>query len=195
MGGHGLYDRLVGKPLAGFYGRLAQRLPAGRVLDIGCGPGHLAEALRSSGRNVVALDKDPKQVRVATENHPNLDVREGDVIDLPFEDCQFDVVVTSESYHHWVDQDAGVGEARRIIREGGCFVVIEGCADVRKEEVREFMGRKPFPGFTTLVRAVFRNHGYSPDGLKKYVLPVLTRHFATVNVERVDGWWVVTAKV
>lgn len=194
-GGHGLYDRLVGRPLAGFYGRLAERLPAGRVLDIGCGPGHLAEALRASGRDVVAVDKDPKQVQIASKNHPKLEVREGDVIDLPFEDGRFDLVVTSESYHHWVDQDAGVKEARRVLTAGGRFVVIEGCADVQKDEAKRFMGRQPFPGFTTLARAVFRNHGYSPEGLHKQVVPVLKRHFAEVNVERVDGWWVVTANV
>lgn len=194
-GGHGLYDRFVGRPLAEFYARLASGLPPGRVLDIGCGPGHLAASLHAAGREVIAMDKDPRQVHIARRNHPGLEVREGDAAALPFQDGTFDVVVTSESYHHWTDQDAGVREARRVLATGGRFVVIEGCADVEKHEAEAFLGKRPFPGFTMLARGVFRNHGYSPQGLEEYVLPVLARHFDAVTSERVDGWWVVKATV
>jgi SAM-dependent methyltransferase len=192
-GGHGLYDRFVGRPLAAFYARIAADLPPGRTLDIGCGPGHLAEALQQQ-RAVVAVDKDPRQVQIASRNHPDLDVREADVVALPFEDGAFDVVVTSESYHHWSDTGAGVAEVRRVLAPGGRFIVIEGCADVTKAEVAAFMGRRPWPGLTMIARAVFRNHGYSADGLAEHVLPVLRAHFEQVEHERVDGWWLVNAQ-
>jgi SAM-dependent methyltransferase len=193
FGGHGLYDRLVARPLAAFYARLARRLPPGRVLDIGCGPGHLAAVLVADGRDVVAVDKDPRQVRIAKRNHPELDVREGDAEALEFPDGSFDVVVTSESFHHWRDTDAGAAEASRVLVPGGSFVVIEGCGDVTNGEVAAFMGRRPWPGLPAIARLVFRTHGYLPAGLQENVLPVLRRHFDHVEFVRVDGWWVVEA--
>ncbi len=192
-GGHRLYDWLVGRPLAKFYARLAADLPSGRVLDVGCGPGHLAAAVMEQGRDVVAVDLDPRQVQIAKSNHSGLDVRVGDAAALPFDDGAFDVVVTSESYHHWPDTDAGASEARRVLRSGGHFVVIEGAADVKKEEVKDFLGHRAWPGMTLVARAVFRNHGYGPEGLETKVVSVLAKHFDDVQVERVAGWWVVTA--
>lgn len=191
LGGHHLYDRLVARPIAAFYARIAAGFPPGRVLDIGCGPGHLAAAL---GERVVAIDKDPRQVRIARRNHPGLDVREGDAEALAFDDGAFDVVVTSESFHHWQDREAGTREAKRVLRPGGVFVVIEGAGDVTKDDVAAFLGRRPFPGLTRFTRWVFRTHGFTPDGLETELLPVLQRHFADVVHRRVDGWWVVEAR-
>ena len=194
-GGHHLYDRLVGRPLAAFYDRLAADMPAGRVLDVGCGPGHLAAALAGRARDVVALDKDPAQVRIARRNHPEVDVRLGDAADLPFPDACFDVVVTSESFHHWNDRAAGVAEAWRVLRPGGVFLIIEGAGDVNKAEMTRFLGRRPWPGLATLTRSIFRVHGFTPRALETELQPVLAASpFRGCAVRRIDGWWRVEAR-
>ena len=50
-----------------FYAALADRLNAGRVVDIGCGTGVLATLLAHAGRHVVGIDPDPEMLRVARQ--------------------------------------------------------------------------------------------------------------------------------
>ncbi len=190
-GGHHFYDRFVGRSLIRFYQQQADAFPPGRVLDIGCGPGHLAELLRSMGRDVVGVDKDPQQVRIARRNHPELDVREGAAEALEFDDDSFDVVVTSESFHHWSDPEGGLQEARRVLRPGGTFVVMETCGDITKDEFRSW-GRWIPPGWIHVIRWVFSVHGYTTERMQRELKPQLQARFNDVDVQRVDGWWVAT---
>jgi SAM-dependent methyltransferase len=49
---------------------LATRLPgAGRVLDIGCGPGRYAARLQETGRHVLGIDVDPGMIARARREH------------------------------------------------------------------------------------------------------------------------------
>ena len=68
-----------------------------RVLDVGCGTGALArEAARRVGREgrVVGLDLNPLMLEVARSEAPEIEWRQGDAADLPYEDGAFDVVAS-----------------------------------------------------------------------------------------------------
>ncbi len=127
------YDLMARLLLGSFYdgvaADVATRLPRGaRVLDVGCGPGHLATRLaRDHGLEVTGLDLDPAMVeraRAASEQRAD-ETRQvpefvvGDAADLPFEDRSFDAIVTTLSMHHWSDVPAGVAEIARVLRPGG----------------------------------------------------------------------------
>ena len=75
-------------------GRLVERLRAApaRVLDAGCGTGRVAAWLAEQGYEVVGVDVDPEMVRVAREDHPDLDWREADLAELDLDE-RFDVVL------------------------------------------------------------------------------------------------------
>ena len=191
-GGHHLYDRFVGRSLARFYAGLVPDLPQGDVLDVGCGPGHLAAAMAGAGRVVTAVDKDPVQVRIAHRNHPGFDVREGDAAALAFPDDHFDGIVTSESFHHWSDPERGLQEAHRVLRPGGRMVIIETCGDITKRELAEWTRWVP-PGWIHIVRWIFREHGYTTQALHSRLLPLVRAEFGVVDVERRMGWWIVSA--
>src|SRR5450756_1433321 len=88
-----------------------------QVLEVGCGPGHLANLLAATrGFEVTGLDLDPEMVeraRVNAQRAANGDGREatfvvGDVAALPFGDASFDLVVSTFSMHHWSDPAAGL---------------------------------------------------------------------------------------
>ena len=118
-----------------FYDRVAadvtRSLPPGAtVLDVGCGPGHLARRLAARGLDVTGLDLDPAMIeraraRGAEESHlagsPAFVV--GDAAALPFDDASFDGVVSTLSMHHWDHVPGGIREISRVLRSDGRALV------------------------------------------------------------------------
>jgi SAM-dependent methyltransferase len=132
MGDTAVYDSLSRTLLGSFYRSIADDVatvaPAGgRVLDVGCGPGHLANRMaRDHGLEVTGLDLDPAMIdraRANAERFVAIDSRPtfvaGSVDALPFPDGSFDLVVSSLSMHHWADAVAGQAEIGRVLRPGG----------------------------------------------------------------------------
>ena len=109
---------------------LVQARPAARVLDLGCGGGHVTFAAAPHAREVVAYDLSADMLatvaRAAQERGlANVSTRQGVVESLPFADASFDMVLTRYSAHHWRDHDAGLREAARVLKPGG----VAGFAD------------------------------------------------------------------
>ncbi|WP_323373679.1 class I SAM-dependent methyltransferase [Plantactinospora alkalitolerans] len=92
-----------------------------RILDAGCGRGHLALALHRAGYAVTAVDTDPEAVAVA--NALGVDAVEADI--ARYEDDPFDAVLFSLSLHHTADLTGAVERARTLLRPGGILVVDE----------------------------------------------------------------------
>jgi SAM-dependent methyltransferase len=93
--------------------------PGARVLEVGCGAGHLAAALGAAGHGVVALDASPE--RVAEARARGVDARAAVFPD--FRDEPFDAVLFTHSLHHVHDIGGGVARARELLRPGGTLVV------------------------------------------------------------------------
>ena len=92
-----------------------------RILDVGCGTGHLTAQIAESGAEVVGIDSSEDMVRVASENFPHLHFEVADARSLPFRG-EFDAVF-SNAVLHWVRPPEAVVEAvRRALRPGGRFV-------------------------------------------------------------------------
>jgi ubiquinone/menaquinone biosynthesis C-methylase UbiE len=95
-----------------------------RVLDVGCGEGQFAAALKRQGAEVVAVDVAAEALRRALARAPDLDVRliepEGE---LPFEDASFDVVWAGEVIEHVADTSRWLSELRRVLCSGGALLV------------------------------------------------------------------------
>lgn len=93
-----VYDRAVA--LVGWHralDALVADVAAGRVLDVGCGPAHLAPLLVGRGASYVGVDRNPRMVALALArvgSSGGLVVR-GDVTRLPFDSSTFDVVIAS----------------------------------------------------------------------------------------------------
>jgi SAM-dependent methyltransferase len=98
-----------------------------RVLEVGCGPGHLSTRLaHHHGFDVTGLDLDPAMIARAQANTDRAGNRGGrrpsflvgDVAALAFPDRSFDLVVSTLSMHHWADPAAGLTEIGRVLRPG-----------------------------------------------------------------------------
>jgi ubiquinone/menaquinone biosynthesis C-methylase UbiE len=111
--------------------RLADALRPARVLDLGCGAGHVSYALARGGAGeVVAYDLAQEMLTVvATEaarrGHPNILTERGPAERLPFAAASFDWVVSRYSAHHWLDLPGALAEGARVCKPGGRCIVID----------------------------------------------------------------------
>jgi SAM-dependent methyltransferase len=126
----GVYDALTHMLLRSLFRRIAVHVAAGspasaRVLEVGCGPGHLSIMLADQGLEVTGLDLDPAMIERAEANAAKADGTSrpsfvaGDAAALPFPDASFDVAVSTFSVHHWAEPGKGLAEIGRVLRPGG----------------------------------------------------------------------------
>jgi SAM-dependent methyltransferase len=94
-----------------------------RVLDVACGPGHLAAAAAARGARASAVDLSPQMVTLAARNHPAVDVRQGDAEALPFGDATFDAVVCAFGLGHFPRPEVAASELARVLVAGGRLAV------------------------------------------------------------------------
>jgi SAM-dependent methyltransferase len=92
-----------------------------RVLDVGCGPGFIAQAAALRGARVTGADQSPEMVDLARSI--GLDVVVSGVESLPFADAQFDAVVAGYLLNHVPSPEAAVAEMSRILVPGGRLAV------------------------------------------------------------------------
>jgi SAM-dependent methyltransferase len=89
--------------------------PSQRVLDAGCGDGRASVALARLGfGDVVGFDFNPPALDIV-----NVRFVHGDVLNLPFADGEFDVVVSNGVLHHTNGIARGLAELRRVLKRGG----------------------------------------------------------------------------
>ncbi len=109
---------------------LVRGKPEARVLDLGCGGGHVAYHVAPHVGEVVAYDLSPEMLdtvagTAAERGLDNITTREGVVERLPFADASFNYVFSRFSAHHWRDLDAGLREAARVLKGGGIAAFVD----------------------------------------------------------------------
>jgi len=94
-----------------------------RVLDVACGTGVVAITAARAGAQVSALDLTPELLDRARENaqlaNVEIDWREGDAEQLPFDDAVFDVVLSQFGHMFAPRPDVAVKEMLRVLKPGG----------------------------------------------------------------------------
>lgn len=101
-----------------------------RVLDLGCGAGHVSFHLAPQAGGVIAYDLSPSMLQIvereaAQRGLSNIATAQGGVEKMPFASGSFDWVVSRYSAHHWSDLRAGLREARRVLAANGRAVFID----------------------------------------------------------------------
>jgi trans-aconitate 2-methyltransferase len=95
--------------------------PGERILDLGCGTGHLTNEIAQSDAEVVGLDASPEMVEQARQNYPNLRFQVADARDFAFAE-PFDAVF-SNAVLHWIKPpEPVVACISRALKPGGRFV-------------------------------------------------------------------------
>lgn len=107
-----------------FIGRHLSGRP-GTVLDLGCGPGHITDYLRSLGVDAQGIDMVPEFIAHAKAAHPNGKYQLGSMEKLDIADHSVAGILAWYSLIHVPPQDLGgvLGEFRRVMAPAGTLVV------------------------------------------------------------------------
>ena len=105
------------------YQRLAGRCTGRDVLEAGFGEGYGADLLAGVARQVIGVDYDDSAVAHVRARYPRVEVRQGNLADLPLPDASVDVVVNFQVIEHLWDQSQFVAECRRVLRPGGVLLM------------------------------------------------------------------------
>jgi ubiquinone/menaquinone biosynthesis C-methylase UbiE len=102
----------------------------GRVLDLGCGGGHVSYRLAPHVREVVACDITPAMLEAVAQEagrrgQSNISTVLAPAENLPFAAGTFDAVFCRFTTHHWADALAGLVQARRVLSPEGMAVFID----------------------------------------------------------------------
>jgi trans-aconitate methyltransferase len=109
--------------------------PGERILDLGCGTGHLAAQIADTGARVVGVDRSAEMILSARAAYPDLRFEIADATELPFRE-EFDAVFSNATLH-WIHEPARVVErVWNALRSGGRFVAeLGGKGNIRKMQV------------------------------------------------------------
>lgn len=122
--------------------------PGQRVLDLGCGTGHLTRKIADTGVEIVGIDKSPEMIAQAQTNYPDLTFNVSDGADFHF-DTPFDAVFSNAALHWMLEPEKVIACVHAALKPGGRFVA-------------EFGGKDNIRGV----------YGALYDGLRAFDLPV-----------------------
>jgi ArsR family transcriptional regulator len=98
------------------------------VGDLGCGTGHVAEALAPCVAKVVAVDESGpmlESARKRLESRDNVELRVGTIESLPIDDGALDAAILFLVAHFITDPARAMAEVRRVLRPGGRLLVVD----------------------------------------------------------------------
>lgn len=163
-----------------------------KALDLCCGQGNVSQALLGRGCRVVGVDFSPAMLAFARQRAPTATFVEADAQDLPFDDAEFDLVVSNLGVCHIPDQPRALAEVRRVLHSGGRIAMTVWC------------GPESSPCFASVYAAI-KEHGdpgvCAPPGpdfhqfaRRDVAIKLLSEaRFSNIEVTTVDCAWNLSA--
>jgi demethylmenaquinone methyltransferase / 2-methoxy-6-polyprenyl-1,4-benzoquinol methylase len=127
-----VYDLMNSVMTAGMHHRWRERAadlarvgPGSRALDVATGTGDLAVQLARRGASVVGLDFSEPMLELARDKAPGVEFVQGNALELPWADAEFDAVTVGFGARNFADLDRGLAEMARVTKPGGRVVILE----------------------------------------------------------------------
>lgn len=117
-----------------------------RILDLGCGTGHLTHLIAQGGARVIGIDNSTSMIQRAQAAYPDLDFRVQSATDFHF-DTLFDAVFSNAVLHWVLEKEAAVDCIAEALRPGGRLVL-------------EMGGKGNVEEIVVATRKVLTRHGY-----------------------------------
>jgi trans-aconitate methyltransferase len=116
--------------------------PGELILDLGCGTGHLTQAIAESGAYVIGIDSSASMIETAQITYPHLEFLVADAKDFSFS-SHFDAIFSNATLHWITEAEQVVCRIAASLKPGGRLVV-------------EFGGKDCVSTITTAIQQSFR---------------------------------------
>ncbi|MEG1447811.1 MAG: class I SAM-dependent methyltransferase [Oscillospiraceae bacterium] len=176
------------------------KIKSGKLLDIGCGGGHVGFAVLEKGNfdSCTFADINPKSQELVTKRGEGRGLSEkisfvvADVHQLPFGDNQFDLVVSRGSIPFWDDQIKAFSEIYRVLAVNGCAYV--GCGLGNSKLQKEIKDKMKERGLLNNMKKVKENSkALSNDEYEKFFKEIGCEYSIIDDDE--NGRWFVFKKL
>lgn len=94
-----------------------------KILDAGCGPGIYAITLLKKEFNVFAIDIDKEKLSYLKENSDKINVKYGDLTNIPFKKEYFDYIVCSDVIEHIKKDYLAIKSLSKVLKKGGRLIL------------------------------------------------------------------------
>ncbi len=170
-------DRLWWRRTARAFADVLSR-PGAQVLDLCCGTGDMAFALRrqagKSSPKILGADFSHAMLQRASSKSTATALRwvEADALRLPFPDGHFDLVTSAFGFRNLANYDAGLEEIARVLRPGGeCGILDFGEPRGVVGAVYRIYFKSVLPAIGTLVSGVKGPYAYLPASVARFPEP------------------------
>lgn len=170
-----------------------------RMLDIGCGGGHMGLSVLKAAPNLrgVLLDKNPEAAAIAEQRSAAWGLRDrsvvviGDVQQIPLPDGSIDLAVSRGSLPFWEDLEKAFSEILRVLTLGGMAYLGGGMGNKELAESVEKKMKEFNPDWPGCVHR--KSNGFGADDYRT-VLNKLGAQFEILESESKGKWTVICKK-
>jgi ubiquinone/menaquinone biosynthesis C-methylase UbiE len=124
------------------FAEFVQPAPGQGVLDVGCGPGHLARLLALRDCRVTGVDRSWRLLRIArrwaAREAAAVEFHQAPADHLPFSDSTFDCTLATTVLYFVADAEAVLREMVRVTRPGGTVATLDPHASMSVPAVLEY---------------------------------------------------------
>ncbi|MES9807270.1 class I SAM-dependent DNA methyltransferase [Streptomyces cinereoruber] len=120
-----LRDSPLDRAMLGVFAEAVRADGAGRVADLGCGPGHVTAHLDGLGLSAFGVDASPAMIELARRAHPHLRFDVGSMAALDIADGALDGVLSRWSVIHLPSGElpSVLAEFHRVLAPGGHLLI------------------------------------------------------------------------
>jgi ubiquinone/menaquinone biosynthesis C-methylase UbiE len=113
-----LYESVINK---------LDELSFNNLLDVGCGTGNLLKLISTRyDVQISGVDLTPKMLNITRiKLGDEADLKVADSEELPFDNDKFDMVICTDSFHHYPHPEKVLAEIRRVLQQDGMLLIAD----------------------------------------------------------------------
>lgn len=96
-----------------------------KIIEIGVGTGNLASKFLSEKFEIIGIDQSREMLSVAKRKFPNLKVRLGEFLKIPYDNNTFDILISTYAFHHLneIEKKIAIKEMIRVLKDNGAIII------------------------------------------------------------------------
>jgi demethylmenaquinone methyltransferase/2-methoxy-6-polyprenyl-1,4-benzoquinol methylase len=145
--------------------------PDARAMDLCCGTGDLAIALRKAAKaRVYASDFCHPMLAAAASKDQALPLFEADGLQLPVPDGTLDLITVAFGFRNFASYERGLEEARRVLKPGGTLAILEFSTPPNRVLARlyNFYSKHILPRVGASISGARDAYTYLPESVRKF---------------------------